>query len=88
MPFGLGRYKFHIIIEHRITEKGEVENINAYELTHKFKKSDHPDVYKWCLQTLSATLAEHMESVKLQNPDSNIIAPAPITEIETTKDTD
>ena len=55
----------------------------------KFRKNDHPDIYKFCLNKLSEALIEQKELLKSQNPDIEIISPTPVVaEIDTTKDTD
>ena len=68
----LNRYKFHIIIEHEITDKDEVTKIKADELEIKFKKKDHPDIYKWCFDFATKKMEEHLNSAKLQYPDAKV----------------
>lgn len=68
----LNRYKFHIVIEHEITDKDEVKKIKADELEIKFRKNDHPDIYKWCYEFATKKIEEHINSAKLQYPDAKI----------------
>jgi len=75
----LNRYKFHIVIEHEITDKDEVKKIKADELEIKFRKNDHPDIYKWCYEFATKKMEEHINSVKLQYPDAKVsYAPVPM----------
>ena len=66
------RYKFHIIIEHEIKEKGEIRNLKADELEIKFRKSDHPDIYQWCYNFATETMNKHLKSAKQQYPDTKV----------------
>jgi len=66
------RYKFHIIIEHEITDRNEVTKIKADELEIKFRKKDHPDIYKWCFEFATDKMNEHISSAKLQYPDAKV----------------
>ena len=66
----LNRYKFHIVIEHEITDKDEVKKVKADELEIKFRKNDHPDIYKWCYEFATKKMEEHINSAKLQYPDT------------------
>ena len=66
------RYKFHIIIEHEITDRNEVTKIKADELEIKFTKKDHPDIYKWCFDFATKKMEEHINSAKLQYPDAKV----------------
>ena len=66
------RYKFHIIIEHEITNKDEVTKVKADELEIKFRKNDHPDIYKWCYEFATNKMEEHINSAKLQYPDAKV----------------
>ena len=66
------RYKFHIIIEHEITDKDKVTKIKADELEIKFRKKDHPDIYKWCFEFATDKMTEHISSAKLQYPDAKV----------------
>ena len=68
----LNRYKFHIVIEHEITDKDEVKKIKADELEIKFRKNDHPDIYKWCYEFATKKMEEHINSAKLQYPDAKV----------------
>ena len=68
----LNRYKFHIIIEHEITDKDEVKKVKADELEIKFRKNDHPDIYKWCYEFATKKMDEHISSVKLQYPEAKV----------------
>ena len=68
----LNRYKFHIVIEHEITDKDEVTKIKADELEIKFRKKDHPDIYKWCFEFATDKMTEHISSAKLQYPDAKV----------------
>ena len=68
----LNRYKFHIIIEHEITDKDEVTKIKADELEIKFRKKDHPDLYQWCFKFATDKMTEHISSAKLQYPDAKV----------------
>ena len=68
----LNRYKFHIIIEHEITDKDEVKKVKADELEIKFRKNDHPDIYKWCYEFATKKMEEHINSAKLQYPDAKV----------------
>ena len=74
------RYKFHIVIEHEITDKDEVKKVKADELEIKFKKKDHPDIYKWCFEFATEKMTEHINSVKLQYPDAKVTY-SPVPEI-------
>ena len=66
------RYKFHIVIEHEITDKDEVKKVKADELEIKFRKNDHPDIYKWCYEFATKKMEEHLNSAKLQYPDAKV----------------
>ncbi len=68
----LNRYKFHIVIEHEITDKDEVKKVKADELEIKFRKNDHPDIYKWCYEFATNKMEEHINSAKLQYPDAKV----------------
>ena len=68
----LNRYKFHIVIEHEITVKDEVKKVKADELEIKFRKNDHPDIYKWCYEFATKKMEEHINSAKLQYPDAKV----------------
>ena len=68
----LNRYKFHIVIEHEITDKDEVKKVKADELEIKFRKNDHPDIYKWCYEFATKKMEEHLNSAKLQYPDAKV----------------
>ena len=68
----LNRYKFHIVIEHEITDKDEVKIVKADELEIKFRKNDHPDIYKWCYEFATKKMEEHINSAKLQYPDAKV----------------
>ena len=68
----LNRYKFHLIIEHEITDKDEITKIKADELEIKFRKNDHPDIYKWCYEFATKKMEEHIKSAKLQYPDAKV----------------
>ena len=68
----LNRYKFHIVIEHEITDKDEVKKVKADELEIKFRKNDHPDIYKWCYDFATKKMEEHLNSAKLQYPDAKV----------------
>ena len=68
----LNRYKFHIVIEHEITDKDEVKKVKADELEIKFRKNDHPDIYKWCYEFAANKMEEHINSAKLQYPDAKV----------------
>jgi len=75
----LNRYKFHIVIEHEITDKDEVKKVKADELEIKFRKNDHPDIYKWCYEFATKKMTEHISSAKLQYPDSKVVySPVPM----------
>ena len=81
----LNRYKFHIIIEHEITNKDEVTKIKADELEIKFRKKDHPDIYKWCFEFATDKMTEHIRSVKIQYPDAKVTY-SPVPEISALKE--
>ena len=81
----LNRYKFHIIIEHEITDKDEVTKIKADELEIKFRKNDHPDIYKWCYDFATKKMEEHINSAKLQFPDAKV-SYSPVPEISALKE--
>ena len=81
----LNRYKFHIIIEHEITDKDEVTKIKADELEIKFRKKDHPDLYKWCFEFATDKMTEHISSAKLQYPDAKVTY-SPVPEISALKE--
>jgi len=66
------RYKFHIIIEYEIKEKGESRHLKADELEIKFRKSDHPNIYEWCYNFATEKMNEHLKSVKQEYPNSKI----------------
>jgi len=83
----INRYKFKIIIEHEIKEKGEIRKIKADELEIKFRKSDHPDIYKWCYEFATKKMTEHISSAKLQYPDSKVVY-SPIPMINASKEID
>ena len=68
----LNRYKFHIIIEHEITDKDEVKKVKADELEIKFRKNDHPDIYKWCYDFATKKMEEHLNAAKLQYPNAKV----------------
>ena len=76
------RYKFHITIEHEISEKGEIKNIKADELEIKFRKNDHPNIYKWCYEFATKKMTENVNIAKAKYPDA-IISYTPIPEINT-----
>ena len=78
------RNKFHVIIEHEITDKDEVTKIKADELEIKFRKNDHPDIYKWCYEFATKKMEEHLNSVKLQYPDAKV-SYSPVLEISELK---
>jgi len=79
------RYKFHIIIEHEITDRNEVTKIKADELEIKFRKKDHPDIYKWCFEFATDKMTEHISSAKLQYPDAKV-SYSPVPEISALKE--
>ena len=79
------RYKFHIIIEHEITDKNEVTKIKADELEIKFRKNDHPDIYKWCYEFATKKMEEHLNSAKLQYSDAKV-SYSPVPEINALKE--
>ena len=81
----LNRYKFHIIIEHEITNKDEVTKIKADELEIKFRKKDHPDLYKWCFEFATEKMTEHIRSAKIQYPDAKVTY-SPVPEISALKE--
>tara|TARA_B100000315_G_C14182838_1_gene409718 strand:- start:6 stop:491 length:486 start_codon:yes stop_codon:yes gene_type:complete len=81
----LNRYKFHIIIEHEITDKDEVTKIKADELEIKFRKKDHPDLYKWCFEFATDKMTEHIRSAKIQYPDAKVTY-SPVPEISALKE--
>ena len=81
----LNRYKFHIVIEHEITDKDEVTKIKADELEIKFRKNDHPDIYKWCYDFATKKMEEHLNSAKLQYPDAKV-SYSPVPEISALKE--
>ena len=81
----LNRYKFHIIIEHEITDKDEVKKVKADELEIKFRKNDHPDIYKWCYEFATKKIEEHINSAKLQYPDAKVTY-SPVPEISALKE--
>ena len=81
----LNRYKFHIIIEHEITDKDEVTKIKADELEIKFRKKDHPDLYKWCFEFATEKMTEHIRSAKIQYPDAKVTY-SPVPEISALKE--
>ena len=81
----LNRYKFHIVIEHEITDKDEVKKVKADELEIKFRKNDHPDIYKWCYDFATKKMEEHLNSAKLQYPDAKV-SYSPIPEISALKE--
>ena len=83
----LNRYKFHIIIEHEITDKDEVTTIKADELEIKFRKNDHPDIYKWCYDFATKKMEEHLNSAKLQYPDAKV-SYSPVPSISALKEVD
>ena len=66
------RYKFHVIIEHEIKEKGETRNLKADEFEIKFRKSDHPDIYEWCYKFATEKMNEHLKSAREKYPDSKV----------------
>ena len=79
------RYKFHIIIEHEITDRNEVTKIKADELEIKFRKKDHPDLYKWCFEFATEKMTEHIRSAKSQYPDAKVTY-SPVPEISALKE--
>ena len=79
------RYKFHIIIEHEITDRDEVTKVKADELEIKFKKKDHPDIYKWCFEFATEKMTEHIRSAKIQYPDAKVTY-SPVPEISALKE--
>ena len=81
----LNRYKFHIVIEHEITDKDEVKKVKADELEIKFRKNDHPDIYKWCYEFATKKMEEHINSAKLQYPDAKVNY-SPVPEISALKE--
>jgi len=81
------RYKFHIIIEHEITDRNEVTKIKADELEIKFRKNDHPDIYKWCYEFATKKIEEHLNSAKLQYPDAKV-SYSPVPTISALKEVD
>ena len=81
----LNRYKFHIVIEHEITDKNEVKKVKADELEIKFRKNDHPDIYKWCYDFATKKMEEHLNSAKLQYPDAKV-SYSPVPEISALKE--
>ena len=81
----LNRYKFHIVIEHEITDKDEVKKVKADELEIKFRKNDHPDIYKWCYEFATNKMEEHINSAKLQYPDAKVNY-SPVPEISALKE--
>ena len=81
----LNRYKFHIVIEHEITDKDEVKKVKADELEIKFRKNDHPDIYKWCYDFATKKMEEHLNYVKLQYPDAKV-SYSPVPEISALKE--
>ena len=81
----LNRYKFHIVIEHEITDKDEVKKVKADELEIKFRKNDHPDIYKWCYDFATKKMEEHLNSAKLQYPDAKV-SYSPVPEISALKE--
>ena len=81
----LNRYKFHIVIEHEITDKDEVTKVKADELEIKFRKNDHPDIYKWCYEFATKKIEEHINSAKLQYPDAKVTY-SPVPEISALKE--
>ena len=83
----LNRYKFHIIIEHEITDRNEVTKIKADELEIKFRKNDHPDIYKWCYEFATKKIEEHLNSAKLQYPDAKV-SYSPVPTISALKEVD
>ena len=83
----LNRYKFHIVIEHEITDKDEVKKVKADELEIKFRKNDHPDIYKWCYDFATKKMEEHLNSAKLQYPDAKV-SYSPVPMISASKDID
>ena len=83
----LNRYKFHIIIEHEITDKDEVKKVKADELEIKFRKNDHPDIYKWCYDFATKKMEEHLNSAKLQYPDAKV-SYSPVPTISALKEVD
>ena len=83
----LNRYKFHIVIEHEITDKNEVKKVKADELEIKFRKNDHPDIYKWCYDFATKKMEEHLSSAKLQYPDAKV-SYSPVPSISALKEVD
>ena len=81
----LNRYKFHRIIEHEITDKDKVTKVKVDELEIKFRKNDHPDIYKWCYEFATKKMEEHLNSAKLQYPDAKV-SYSPIPEISALKE--
>jgi len=81
------RYKFHIIIEHEITDRNEVTKIKADELEIKFRKNDHPDIYKWCYEFATKKMEEHLNSAKLQYPNAKV-SYSPVPTISALKEVD
>ena len=79
------RYKFHIIIEHEITDKDEVKKVKADELEIKFRKNDHHDIYKWCYEFATNKMEEHINLAKLQYPDAKVNY-SPVPEISALKE--
>ena len=76
----LNRYKFQIIVEQEIKEKNETRIVKVEELDIKFRKSDHPDMYKWCFDYASDKINEHINSTKLQYPNAKVTY-SPVPEI-------
>ena len=66
------RYKFHVKIEHEITDKDERRIITAEEFNIKFKKSEHPNLYPWCHDYAMRKFIEHKGVVSKLYPNANI----------------
>jgi len=81
----LNRYKFHIIVEQEIKEIKETRIVKVEELEIKFRKSDHPDMYKWCFNYATDKLKEHVHTAELQYPDV-IISYSPVPKINALED--
>ena len=49
-----------------------MKKVKADELEIKFRKNDHPDIYKWCYEFATKKMKEHINLVKLQYPNTKV----------------